>query len=177
MGNDLNKRLSRVERLLNQVAWRDERGELDRMVSAAIVEIVVDFLTRQILGLPQTHDWEVVKRLAEALGKVEAFRTEAHRRARAIRVYLALEGESSTEVEWWKVVATVEKVRKRGPETQAETELLAVVSPWDEEQRRKEALVQLLLEWISKCRAELKQMGRKGGCANLDEATGSCSES
>lgn len=176
MGSDLSKRLSWVERLLNQVARRDERGELDRMVSAAIVETILDFLTRQILGLPQTHDWKV-KRLAEALGKVEAFRTEAHRRARAIRVYLALEGESSTEVEWWKVAATAERIRKRGPETQAETELLAVVFPWDEEQRRKEALVQLLLEWISKCRAELKQMGRKGGCANLDEATGSCSES
>jgi len=161
MGSDLSKRLSRVERLLNQVARRDERGELDRMISAALVEIVVDFLTRQILGLPQTHDWEVVKRLAEALGKVEAFRTEAHRRARAIRVYLALEGESSTEVEWWKVVATAEKIRRRGACTQIEAEFVDLVSPWDEEQQRKEALVQMLFEWISECRAELKQMGRK----------------
>ena len=160
MGNDLNKRLSRVERLLNQVARRDERGELDRMVSAAIVETTLDFLTRQILGLPQTHDWKV-KRLAEALGKVEAFRTEAHRRARAIRVYLALEGESSTEVEWWKVIGSAEKIRRRGACTQIEAEFVDLVSPWDEEQQRKEALVQMLFEWISECRAELKQMGRK----------------
>lgn len=161
MGNNLNRRLLRVERLLNQVAWRDERGELDRVICAAIVAATLDFLTRQILGLPQTHDREVVKRLAEALGKVEAFRTEAHRRARAIRVYLALEGESSTEVEWWKVVATAEKIRRRGACTQIEAEFVDLVFPWDEEQQRKEALVRMLFEWISECRAELKQMGRK----------------
>jgi hypothetical protein len=161
MRRELNRRLLRVEELLNQAARRDERGELDRVICAAIVVVTLDFLSRRILGLPQIYDLELVQWLAEDLGEVEAFRAEAHRRARAIRIWLALEDESPTELRWWRIVATAERIRMQGPETQIETELLKVVFPWNEERRREETLVQLLLEWIRQCRAEL--IDRKKG--------------